>query len=558
MDGLYPGRDLMLLRRVRMHGTRDALRAHQRFERSLAGVEVRPPGISPSAVLLVRRLEPVARTFAASQTPFSERVSLALRRHASQARRPWLHENAATADAVLFSDEVELVACLVRDWLRGRIADRWWWRSVLGDLSPQQWLRRHLLARGEALVPAIAVLAGGPDAAAWLSRLDDADADEAIAAIARTHAVPLSISPDAATAQPRTRSDRRGRTGIEIVQQADSRSVALERLIATVPEILAPALRPPQRRLLALALALTRAPSWARTPQLAFALQELDRTDLAAAVHTLAAREPALSDIPRLHAPRAAIDTGASPKGDKPAHHTGSPDTMDSVGASPPGPGESQTTAHTRVEVASFGARNAPQNAPREFARAVAGGEPATQAEARAAETSAMVGSAPSIESVSRVRTRFGGIFYLLNAALAMQLYGDFTAPRGANLEHSPWDWLALVGRAWFGRAFVRDPVWRLLAGLAGRKRRSLRRPRWLKAQIESLLARLALALGEDRSADIPALVCRYPGEVAVTATRVDVHIALSELPLAIRIAGLDRDPGWIPAAGRAIAFHFE
>jgi hypothetical protein len=79
-----------------------------------------------------------------------------------------------------------------------------------------------------------------------------------------------------------------------------------------------------------------------------------------------------------------------------------------------------------------------------------------------------------------------------------------------------------------------------------------------LKGQIESLLARLALALGEERSADIPARVCFHQAEIVVTAVHVHVHLALSDLPLAIRIAGLDRDPGWIPAAGRAIAFHFE
>jgi len=35
------------------------------------------------------------------------------------------------------------------------------------------------------------------------------------------------------------------------------------------------------------------------------------------------------------------------------------------------------------------------------------------------------------------------------------------------------------------------------------------------------------------------------------------VRLSLTELPLEIRLAGLDRDPGWIPAAGRFLAFHF-
>jgi hypothetical protein len=31
----------------------------------------------------------------------------------------------------------------------------------------------------------------------------------------------------------------------------------------------------------------------------------------------------------------------------------------------------------------------------------------------------------------------------------------------------------------------------------------------------------------------------------------------LATLPIELRIAGLDRDPGWIPSAGRSISFHF-
>jgi hypothetical protein len=43
-----------------------------------------------------------------------------------------------------------------------------------------------------------------------------------------------------------------------------------------------------------------------------------------------------------------------------------------------------------------------------------------------------------------------------------------------------------------------------------------------------------------------------------VTATRLNVTFELARLPLAVRLAGLDRDPGWVPAAGRYVAFHFE
>ncbi len=46
-------------------------------------------------------------------------------------------------------------------------------------------------------------------------------------------------------------------------------------------------------------------------------------------------------------------------------------------------------------------------------------------------------------------------------------------------------------------------------------------------------------------------------GSVRVEPERVEILLGLDAHPLAIRIAGLDRDPGWIPAAGRSIGFRF-
>jgi len=301
------------------------------------------------------------------------------------------------------------------------------------------------------------------------------------------------------------------------------------------------------------------------------------------------------------------------------------------------------------VGLALSGARHAPHDAP-PVTRTVEDAIPATQAETTTAAPSPKAKSeqTPFIEGAPRACTQFGGIFYLLNAALALKLYGDFTAPRTPGLALSPWDWLALVGRAWFGEEFVRDPVWTVLAELAGRApkdapdrdfaappewridpdwlapwvecgalrvgatRTRLRvlhaagfvvfdaardpatRPlsqardlcaaydalrglklartralgscaparaataRWLQWLLDYLRARLASALDVDRLDDAPALLCRHPAEIARTAAGVHVHLALAGLPLAVRVAGLDRDPGWVPAAGRTIRFHFD
>ena len=49
-----------------------------------------------------------------------------------------------------------------------------------------------------------------------------------------------------------------------------------------------------------------------------------------------------------------------------------------------------------------------------------------------------------------------------------------------------------------------------------------------------------------------------HEARLHVTESHVDVVFALAQLPLAVRIAGLDRDLGLIPAAGRHLFFHFE
>ena len=76
------------------------------------------------------------------------------------------------------------------------------------------------------------------------------------------------------------------------------------------------------------------------------------------------------------------------------------------------------------------------------------------------------------------------------------------------------------------------------------------------------LAGRLALALG--LPATRPALnlamhlALRQPARVAFSGEQLHLHFSLSALPLAVRLAGLDRDPGWVPAAGCDFRFHFD
>ncbi|MCA9558628.1 MAG: hypothetical protein KC583_08700, partial [Myxococcales bacterium] len=256
--------------------------------------------------------------------------------------------------------------------------------------------------------------------------------------------------------------------------------------------------------------------------------------------------------------------------------------------------------------------------------------------------------------------TDLGGAFFLINVALALDLYADFTAPARASLPLSIWTFIQRVAggllappsAAHANRAD--DPLWRFLAEMAaddppGPAPAEWRVPaRWLAAFPEPATWGLAAAFaptsqsrrpnagrGPGAATDAPGgstgriqlhhpagfLLADVPahadplrdldpptplGPAAPRAThadpwqrwfddwllpylrprlqrglglsdgdrigpvllaqratvqlgpeRLDVHFRLETAAIEVRLAGLDRDPGFVPAAGRAISFHF-
>jgi hypothetical protein len=68
---------------------------------------------------------------------------------------------------------------------------------------------------------------------------------------------------------------------------------------------------------------------------------------------------------------------------------------------------------------------------------------------------------------------------------------------------------------------------------------------------------RLTAALGIEPD-QVGALVVERHGRIRVTASRIEVTFELASLPIAIRLSGLDRNPGFVPAAGLSIAFVYD
>ncbi|MDD2898198.1 MAG: hypothetical protein PHI31_05740, partial [Desulfuromonadaceae bacterium] len=244
------------------------------------------------------------------------------------------------------------------------------------------------------------------------------------------------------------------------------------------------------------------------------------------------------------------------------------------------------------------------------------------------------------------VTTELGGLFYLINVGIFLNLYGDFTRPLQPGIALPIWTFVTLIGRRLLGDTCEDDPVWQLLAELsgccgsevpendfmpserwqlpaewlapfpeagcwqwkatdgrltvrhtegflvldlpldAGAPLEQLLREteaygqvvpfeleygavtesgnsmspldRWLDRLMPYLQARLKRALGVAETERIPQVLCRQSARISVSAAHIDVFFALAEHPIDIRLAGLDRNPGWVPASGRIVAFHYE
>jgi hypothetical protein len=654
-------------------GDGDAVRARLRMEALLGGAQLHPPGLPPSAILCVRHLrDPLPGTLAldgqaALPRAWERALAASLTRLARSAARPLDGGVPAAAEAVLFGDGAELLACLASDLVDGSLVTRWWWRHLLRAAGGVTAVARVWCAAPAAAPAALALLAERGRAVAFVAALGAAPARSILVAVAERFAAGAVLRALAAGAPAATAMTPAP------APAGEASALAAPPWLRWAPESAEPTLPVEARWLIGIGLGLARAPSQLRAPQFALELAAWSAVEPAVAAPPRPAATPAhLSMAVPQDAPAAAA-TAACPPAALPAHAPLAPPTdVDARGATPAPTGArppdaspsppSEPTAAT-VATAPVGRDGPP---PSSTAASAAGAatavlasaadpvdagagaavepaadpaatpDPGPPAAARSAE-SARLPTARSRFPAGGVATTLGGVFYLVNVALHLGLYGD--SPEGDALALPLWDFVALVGRALAGDGHGDDPVWPLLAELAGRAPdqppgadftpppdwrlpvawqrpfvdgapaswsivagrllvthaagftildvpalgdpaaqlgRELgdlplvaaaappllpatsARQRWLDRLVACISAGLRVALDLEPSEDVGGFLLVHAARVHVSPSRVDVVLALEQLPVAIRLVGLDRDPGFIPAAGRTVAFHFE
>jgi hypothetical protein len=695
MTNQWQGRGTFVNRlRVRGHCP-DPTLARLRLETLLSGAQLSPSELAPSAILCVRRLRgPAPGSLASSAAAagamlphdWERAVAARLGELARSAARPAQGAVPASAEAILFTDQAELLACLASDCCDGSLAAHWWWQTLFrgANTTPV----RAMLDAPTCIPAALEHLARRGKVLAFARTLGTGEARALLLSIVRVFALPqlqAALDVDVAARRAAAGAEAEG-ARVAFLPGAREAAKTLEDWTAqhapwrqAVPEA-DDFLAPEQQILLGVGLMLMRAPTIVRTQTFASATQRWLVNNAAASIDGVSAApatlppadqasaasrpgrpatmdaeqaesnaatlfvEPAASGVATEAGPGAVIEaieaTGvelADGPQDSPVKATA--DAQVSAGIA-----NSSTSHETESEVESSASSLAEDGYDERQAATQLSEESATlfgAADAQAAET--------MDAQVSYVETQLGGIFYLLNLALFLGLYGDFTSPAAPGIPLSPWDFLALAGKELAGDKFHDDPVWKLLARLAGRsetqapgegftppdewrmpsswlepfaghvelrwtardgrlrvhhpegfllfdvpsKREEararltremkayrnhisfeLRREkaphwsndvaetdglkRWLGWLMPYARARLRRALGLAGAGDLSKLLCERRARVLASATHVDLFFTLAELPIEVRLSGIDRDPGWIPAAGRFIAFHYE
>jgi len=539
---------------------------------ALETASLQPSRLPPAAILCIRTvrdprprtvrlhsLQPFGRQHLASdwQRALTARLDDLSRR----AARPLVEDVPAGAEAVVFADHAELLACLARDWLRGRVLERWWWTHLVRQLNARQAAVQTWVESPDAIPAALVHLDRWRAAVEFLAALSPTEVARITDAVIDRfglRAAAQALREGQATAPPLGSPTNRGPTppstaiGGGPISDAPIHASPVRAPWANHLPIDASALSVEREFVLGVCLHLARRPDEVRAPT------------FASAVHAWAAARARNVGAVRLESTPEHVPPPDSLGEflDRPHLRAPSDIPEETAGQSVSTPGaptarlSAAATAHPAPAFPGIPARETepPANvAPRP--------EPGA---ARTLEPPRVPALSPP-PLVDEVRTGLGGVFFLVTAALSLGLYADFTLPEGENLDLAVWDFLTLLGQHLLPEPDDGDPLWPLLAQLAGHPDEppasslDLAGTPWAADVHARLVDALGLQDEPDRLADV---LLRHPARLQVTSTRVDVEFNLNDFfaregAFAIRLSGLDRDPGWVPAAGRTIAFHF-
>lgn len=688
------GYEKTVVRRLRVKARKlDSLAAQLRLENLLQTADLHPAWLPASAIVCLRSVrDPLPRTLKLqNRTPthslvWQQAISAVVEEKIRRAARPINGEPLGEATAVIFKDQAELLACLASDWANDRVGSRWWWRSLFKARDISTLVFVAWSSAPQYVPTALELLSHQRGVEEFARKLSSEQAKTLLLAITTCFALPhvraalaegfaylhrvASVTvPD----EPKSHGDSSELTGVAPCASLPAPWQHLARVsLNRIPGI-------EQKCLIGIALTIARAPATARSS--VFANKTLAWLHATGHDEFVEPRNPIASKDNRDVTPNEDSGVGVEPhllrqataplraaavlkhpatQSDEVSNRFSSEALSSEILSSEINErslptldlssSEIPLTERTRIEQAMPAQHELPgSDGPlRRLQTANASGP--SQSIAEVSETFPSPGdeqlvtlSEPDLLTPDeyRIETNLGGLFYLINLGLFLELYTDFTTPAQKGLALSIFDFLNLIGRRLLNDTSGDDPVWELLVQLAGRtemdevdfepagewrlpaqwleafpdenqfdwncdgQRLRVRHPagfmildvplrgrrakqlhremrvyetsakrvtkreqfdfscsdsrlaQWLDWIVPYIRVRLCRALGISDTSDPGLALCAQKAEIVLTDVHLDIFFTLAEHPLELRLAGLDRDPGWVPSAGRYIRFHY-
>ncbi|MCP3137352.1 hypothetical protein [Pyxidicoccus xibeiensis] len=681
---------------LRLRGAElEPLTARLRMESLLSGAHLLPAGLPPSATVCIRRLMdpkpgvmPVRGHAVRPPREWDEALASTLAAQVARAARPVQGAVPPSAEAVLFADPAELMACLASDVSRGSALAHWWWRGLFPSVDLARTVVAEWLRRPEYVPAALETVVHRREVRPVLSLFSREEARTLLAHVARVHGLTALASVRVLEEEDVVPQDT-GHTGARrSSKEGGGPGASVAPWERWVPEARGTGLGVERQALLGVSMMLRRAPVETRAPSFAPAVvawrrggEEAPRVERPLRVSEVPTRKvdlhpvdigspstPAAVRVERAQEPVRGVSAPPDPDVPSPRTErapreevrTGAPVSVSAGSTDSPTPPSFEApvvvSANTEVPTGVAPAQDAVDSAPPVL-------PPIPSDPPR------LFAPSPGHAWGLPIPTGLGGLFYLVNLGLFLELYGDFSRPSHPHLALPLWDFVTLLGRRLLVAPRPGDPVWKVLALLSRRKpgetaghgfdpphewrvsgewllafrspeattwtwavddgRLRVRHPegflvvdvtcatdsdaeaqalretepylhilaapkassegaavddalppftlvrgevaaaaggdgtpleRWLGWLVPYCRARLARALGlplED-AAELESTLFTHDARIHLTDTHVDVVLELAQLPLAVRLAGLDRDIGWLPSAGRHLTFHFE
>ncbi len=573
---------------VRYHGEAETLNAtplRVRIEQLLDNVDLQPPGLSSGALLIIRKIQGLVPlpTTALVRSPQGERAHWIEQVHQqmatlyAMATRPGQQSVPANANAVLFSDAAEMLACLTRDILNGQAWQHWYWQRMLVTVPHFPAPALTMLWSMQApFLPATLSILRSDEAYTAIALLSHEELQQVIHAVCANFDLPQpsfgiskvslseSIFPSSAGLSSVHMSERLSGSplapdiafGDFQAQNVKEQFIAppWQRWLADVPQV---NLSPEAQYLFGLGLTLYHAPSLAKSAS--FAQQTaswLQYYKHVARNATFIERNTSTS-VSSIH-----TNTGVilSRNEHVETEHTTSSALLP-ASVSEMSTADVQSVTEESILATSHTSEEVKHEEVLYTTESVSTHERTTSSATHVTREFTVAEAKPL--PAGGITTQLGGVLYLINllpllkSRIAEDIFAGYT---------SGWGVIEVLAKGLLGTLYARDTddaMWEVLTTLDGREdpHKGQFITSKLHKQIIQEAYRLLIGLLNDPDLDMTQIaelvLCRY-GRVMVSRTHVDLFMSMEEIALPVRRAGLDRDPGWMPDLARIVLFHFD